>query len=211
MIWAESYGHPFLHYNVQNMCFLPIFFASFCGSLTCLAKHGYKEAMLQFTVVDLSPQCEVRLTAQYEYALLEKIPAAAELITLLATQIWRNPEEFETSLSSGSQMILRWRASSRTAGIATVRDSQQTLSLSMLVSGLDAEGDRLTLDAFQKHAVRELHDTGFEASFDLIELRQRPLIATVGLFVPQNEQDRWIFALADRCLAAVYFRKLGLA
>jgi hypothetical protein len=167
--------------------------------------------MKGFTAVDLSPQCEVRLTAQYEYALLEKIPGAAELISLLAGHVWRNPEEFETPLQQGSKLILRWRTSSQTAGIATVRDSQRTLSLSLVASGLDADGDHLTLDAFQRHAVRELHDTGFEPSFDLIELKQRPLIATIGLFVPADEKDRWVFALADRCFAAAYFRKLGLA
>src|SRR5580658_2431163 len=98
-----------------------------------------KPAMKGFTVVDLSPQCEVRLTAQYEYALLERIPDAAELIVLLATQIWRNPEEFEIPLDQGSKLILRWHASSQTAGIATVRNSERTLSLSLVVSGLDAD------------------------------------------------------------------------
>jgi hypothetical protein len=171
----------------------------------------YERTMSTFTVVDLSPQCDVRLTAQYEYPLLEKLPEAAELIVLLATWVWREPEEFETPLDEGGHLIFRWRASSQTAGIATVRDSHRTLSLSLVVSGLDADGDKLTLDAFQRYAVRELHDTGFEPAFDLIALKQRPLIATIGLFVPQDAKDRLMFGLADRCFAAAYFRTLGLA
>jgi hypothetical protein len=163
-----------------------------------------------FTVVDLSPQCEVRLTAQYEYALLERISGAAELIGLLASRIWRDPDEFEVPLEPSSNLILRWRASSQSAGIATIRTSTQTHSLSLIASGLDPDGDHLTLDAFQRHSFRELHDTGFEPSFDLIELKQRPLLATIGLIVPKNEQDRGVFALADRCFAAAYFRKQGL-
>jgi hypothetical protein len=164
-----------------------------------------------FTAVDLTPQCEVRLTAAYEYALLEKIPGALDLIGTFANQIWRNPEEFETSINPMSKLMLRWRASCPTAGIATVRSSDRALSLSLLASGLDPAADHLTLDAFQQHAVRELHDTGFEPSFELVELKQRPLVATIGLSVPQVEKDRWLFALADRCFAAAYFRKLGLA
>jgi hypothetical protein len=167
--------------------------------------------MRGFTAVDLSPQCEVRLTAEYEYSLLEKIPGAGDLITHLATHLWRSPDEFETPLHHGTKLILRWRASSQSAGIATIRNSKRALSLSLLASGLDPEGDQLTLDAFQNHAVRELHDTGFEPSFDLIKLKPRPLLATIGLFLPQSEADRWVFALADRCFAAAYFRKSGLA
>lgn len=164
-----------------------------------------------FTAVDLTPTCEVRSTVRYEYALLEKISGAMDLITLLATEVWRNPDEFEIPLAPNANLILRWRAVAATAGIATVRDSGRTLSLSLIASGLDVDADQITLEAFQRHIVRELHDTGFEASFDLVELRERPLLATLGLFVPQDENDRWVFALADRCFAAAYFRKLGLA
>jgi hypothetical protein len=167
--------------------------------------------MQGFTAVDLTPQCEVSLTANYEYSLLERIPGAVDIIALLAAEIWRNPEEFDVPLRQGSELRLRWRNTSQTAGIATVRNSSRTFSLSLVASGLDADGDHLTLDGFQRHIVRELHDTGFEPSFDLIELRQRPLVATIGLAIPQGEKDRWVFALADRCFAAAYFRKLGLA
>jgi hypothetical protein len=166
--------------------------------------------MREFTAVDLSPQCEVVSRAKYEYELLERIPQAAELIVVLATQVWRNPDEFETRLDPSLELVLRWRASSNTAGIATVRDSEHTLSLSLLVGGIDVDGDTITLEAFQRYAVRELHDTGYEPSFDLIGLKERPLLATVGMFMPKGEASRRLFALADRCFAAAYFRTLGL-
>jgi hypothetical protein len=165
-----------------------------------------------FTVVDLNAQCEVRLNALYEYSLLEKIDGATDLIAAFSGEIWRAPESFEQSLPrTENRLKLRWRASAESAGILTIRDSGKILSLSLLASGLNADADKLTLQAFQTHAVRELHDTGFEASFELTELQQRPLIATIGLFTPENQNDRWAFALADRCFAAAYFRFLQLA
>jgi hypothetical protein len=165
-----------------------------------------------FTVVDLTPQCEVRLQARYEYALLEQVDGASDLIAAFSAEIWRDPQEFETAIPrTQGRLNLRWRASAASAGIATIRDEGKILSLSLLASGLDSSADKLTLQAFQTHAVRELHDTGFEASFELIGLEQRPLIASIGLFQPQDQQDHWAFALADRCFAAAYFRYHRLA
>ena len=51
----------------------------------------------------------------------------------------------------------------------------------------------------------------FEPSFDLVRLSDRPLLATIGLIMPEDKSQQWDFALADRCFAAAYFRKLGLA
>jgi hypothetical protein len=82
--------------------------------------------------------------------------------------------------------------------------------LSLLASGIDPEADRLTLDAFQKHLLRELRDTGFEPAFALMDLKQRPLVATINFKSPTEPADQLLTALADRCFAAAYFRKLGL-
>jgi hypothetical protein len=167
-----------------------------------------------FTVVDLSPQCEIRLKAKYDYALLDQLEGAAALLGTLAGEIWRAPENFEVHLKSvpaDTSLTLRWAATSESSGVASLQDLHQTLSISMLASGLNADSDRLTLEAFQRFAVQELHDSGFEPSFQLLGIPQRPLLATVGLFPPAEPRDRWLFALADRCFAAVYFRRLGLA
>ncbi|HMB94936.1 MAG TPA: hypothetical protein VKK61_02745 [Tepidisphaeraceae bacterium] len=169
--------------------------------------------MRGFTVVDLSPQCEVKLREQYDYGLLEKIDGAIDLVAALSAEIWRSPDGFDITLPrTESRLKLRWRASAKTAGIATINDSDGgILSLSLLATGINPDADKLTLQAFQTHALRELHDTGFEASFELSELNQRPLIATVGLFMPTHASDRWTFALTDRCFAAAYFRYHQLA
>lgn len=167
--------------------------------------------MPTFAVVDLTAQCEVRQNALYEYELLERIEGAADLIGQCSAALWRDPEEFELMLSTpGSGLQLRWRASAPTAGIAVLRDRKRLLSFSLLMSGMMESADDLTLQAFQTHVVRELHDTGFEASFGLADIRQRPLLATMGLAVPEEPALRWLFGLSDRCLAAAYFRKLGL-
>lgn len=165
----------------------------------------------EFTVVDLTAQCEVRQTAPYAYELLEKIQGATDLIAVFSAEVWKNPQEFEVRFIPGDKMTLRWRACGEGAGIATIKDPQRTLSLSILASGINPQADEITLGTFQQHILRELHDTGFEPSFDLIGLKQRPLLATAGLFVPENKRQEWAFALADRCFAAAYFRRLGLA
>lgn len=165
--------------------------------------------MRGFTVVDLTPQCQVRSKARYEYELLEQVNGAAELLGDVTSLLANNPEAFEAKLADS--IFLRWRASSQTTGIAAVRDeSERTLSLSIVASGLEPESDHLTLTAFQDHAVRELRDGPYEPSFDLVNLPERPLLASIGLILPPV-QHRWPFALADRCFAAAYFRRLGLA
>jgi hypothetical protein len=167
--------------------------------------------MIGFTAVDLTPQCEVRQKTHYQYDLLAQIEGAIGLIALFSSHIWRDPQQFEISTIEECDLALRWVASGESAGIATLRDTRNMLSLSLLASGIDPEGDQITLEAYQNHVVHELHDTEFEPSFDLIHIWQRPLVATVGLTMPQDEKDRRIFALADRCFAAAYFRRLGLA
>ena len=83
--------------------------------------------------------------------------------------------------------------------------------LSLLVSGLQAQDDRTTLQAFQQHLVRELHGTPYEPAFTLLDLHERPLIATFNFRSPPSAADQTLAALLDRCFAAAYFRKLGLA
>ncbi|MGH7214792.1 MAG: hypothetical protein ACREIT_08510 [Tepidisphaeraceae bacterium] len=167
----------------------------------------------EFVVADLSVTGEVRLKADYRYDLLEQVEGATDLIAPITSVLWRSPEEFELSLPGASQrMRLRWRAVATGAGIATLRGhDDKLLSLSLLVSGQDPSADALTLEAFQSHLVRELHDTGFEPAFDLLQLTERPLVATINFEAPEAPGDRRLFALTDRCLAAAFFRKLGLA
>lgn len=164
-----------------------------------------------YTVVDMTPQCEIRSEELYEYQLLERIEGALDLIANFSAEIWRQPDEFEMSPKKGSDLRFRWCATSPTTGTATLKNAEKTLSLSLLASGLDEASDGLTLQAFQNHAVCELRDTQYEPAFDLMNLRARPVIVTVGLAIPNQNQDQAIFAMADRCFAAAYFRRLGLA
>jgi len=166
--------------------------------------------MRGFTAIDLTPQCEVCLEARYEYELLERIEGASELIGAFSGEIWKNSQTFDVKLLASNAMQLRWRALAKTAGIAVVSDGKRTLSISLLASGQDPDADSITLNAFQTHVVHNLKNTGFEPAFDLQEIWQRPLIATIGLFMPEGQVNRRIFALTDRCFAAAYFRRLGL-
>jgi hypothetical protein len=172
-----------------------------------------KEPPGTFVVADLNSRGELELKADYQYRLLEQVPGAAELIGTLSGFLWRSPDGFDESLpAGGSALAVRWRPSGPTAGIATLRgESDDLVSLTLLVCGLNEEQDRLTLQAFQQHLLRGLHDTGYEPAFALMDLRDRPLAATINFQPPPDDAARRAAALADRCFAAAYFRYHGLA
>ncbi len=163
-------------------------------------------------MADLNAQGEVLLESDYSYADLERFAYTLDLIVTCATWIWRSPEEFELSLPAAThrKLSLRWRACAPGAGIVTLRSGEMLASLSLLASGVSANGDSLTLKAFQQHLVRELHDTGFEPAFSILSLDQRPLLATVLFQAPAEREDHVSVAVTDRCFAAAFFRYLGL-
>src|SRR5687767_11097831 len=77
----------------------------------------------RFFVADLDLRGDLKATAEYRYEQLEQIPGAAELIIQFSTHLYRTPEEFEIPLDRRKpHLIYRWRASSETSGIATLRD-----------------------------------------------------------------------------------------
>ncbi len=149
---------------------------------------------------------------EYDYATLERIPRACDLIGRCSGELWKNPEQMEVALSDGGRTLLRWRATAGSAGVATVRRASGDLvSISLLAAGRDPEADKTTLGVLQQHLVRELRQTPFEPAFDLIELKQRPLLATMTFVAGSDQGEQMIEALADRSFAAAYFRYLGLA
>ena len=167
--------------------------------------------MRSFYVADLAVRGDLRALAEYRYAQLEQLTGALELIVHFAMHLYRSPQEFETELPHGRDLQYRWRASADTAGITTLRQDGNLASLGLLASGINPDADHLTLDAFQKHLLRELHGTPFEPAFGLSQATQRPLVAIVPFAPPAQRQDQLTVALADRCFAAAYFRTLNLA
>jgi hypothetical protein len=163
-----------------------------------------------FWVIDLTPTGEIRLRQDYEYQFLEKIPGAADLIALFSTRLWREPAQFDIALPGG-RLTLRWSACSDSAGIAVLRDGGELASLSLLLCGQDPDADAAVKKSLQLHLVRELHDTGYEPAFDLMSISDRPLLASIHFRPPTQPEDQQLFALADRCFAASYFQKMGLA
>jgi hypothetical protein len=166
--------------------------------------------MRSFWIVDLTANGEVRLKQEYEYRLLEEIPGAIDLITGFSTNLWRSPNEFVAHLPGG-HLQMRWRACSASTGIATLWYREELASLSVLLCGTERDHGADTLKPIQTHLLRELHDTGVEPAFDLMEIPERPLSATLNLRAPEEPGERLVFALSDRCFAASYFRMMGLA
>ena len=165
-----------------------------------------------FFVADFNSRGELRSKSPYTYEDLQYIAGADELITHFSASLWRSPDEFETPVPDGRDALtLRWRASAPTAGIATLRCHGELSSLSLLATGLNVDADRLTLEAFQRHQLRELHDSGIEPAFHLMDLTDRPLVATINFFDPADPALHPTAALLDRCFAASYFRFQQLA
>ena len=165
-----------------------------------------------FFVADLNAQGELQQMTEYDYATLERIPGAIDVISRCSSELWKSPDEMEVPLSDLGRTFVRWRSTAPSAGIATVRRAGGDLvSLSLLAAGQDAAADATTLDVLQKHLVRELRQTEYEPAFDLIHIKQRPLLATMTFAATSGDSEQMIEALADRCFAAAYFRYLGLA
>lgn len=170
------------------------------------------ERLRHFYVADVNPTGELQALAEYRYDQLVQIPGASDLIGTLSGAVWRSPREFEVPLhDERPRLVFRWRASAATAGVGTVWDGRTLASVSLLCSGLDDDADRITLDAYQRHLLHELRDTGYEPAFSLVHLRERPLLATIGFAAPADPADKILVALADRCFGAAFFRYLSLA
>lgn len=170
------------------------------------------QSLRRFFVADLEPSGDLRGVEEYTYGQLEQVPGAIELIAPLSAALWQSPEEFETPLRvDRPRLTLRWRRTAATAGVATVRSAGRLASLSLAASGLDADADRLTLEAYQLHLLHELRDTPHEPAFALMHLDQRPLLATIAFHSPPDPADQLLVALADRCFGAAFFRYLSLA
>jgi hypothetical protein len=168
--------------------------------------------MRRFFIADISATGELRALAEYRYEQLEQIPGASDLIGTLSGNVWRSPQEFEVALREERRhLVLRWRSTAATAGVATVWDRQSVASVALACSGLDDDADRITLDAYQRRLLHELRNTGYEPAFSLVHLRERPLLATMNFATPADPVDKLLVALADRCFAAAFFRYLSLA
>ena len=168
--------------------------------------------MREFLMADLNTRGELQFQQLYSYALLEQVPGAVDLIARFSSAIWREPQGDEVMVPCDDGAIgRRWLACAPTAGIASVRCGNDLSSLTLLASGIDTDSDLSTLKAYQSHLLHQLRDTEIEPAFALLELKSRPLAATINFRSPQSPQHRQIVALADQCFAAAYFRFHQLA
>jgi hypothetical protein len=183
-----------------------------CGfSLTGRRDIAYKPPMRVFFVADLTPQGELRDLTEYDYESMESIPGAADVIARCSGELWKSPLEMEMPLSDSQETWLRWKATADSSGLATVRcEPGELVSLSVLASGKDLRSDATTFAVLQQHLVLKLKQTPFEPAFDLVQLPQRPLVATMTFTTHGPAAEQQLQALADRSFAAAYFRFLGL-
>lgn len=163
--------------------------------------------MNHFCVADLNVHGELRTRQAYAYASLERLPGCRDLIADLASLLYRLPGGFDAPLANTDDLLtLRFAAIAPTAGIATLRTAGRVTSVSLVLTGLDAEADTITRSAYQRHLVRLHRDSGYEPAFDLLDLDDRPLVATLDFPAAETQPFAPAAAIADRCFAAAYFR-----
>ncbi|HEX8524239.1 MAG TPA: hypothetical protein VF669_18435 [Tepidisphaeraceae bacterium] len=170
-----------------------------------------EQRLKTFWVADLNVQGELSSQAEYTYDALDTVAGQTEMIPQFSAALWRDPDEFETKAPWAPSVTLRWAATAPTAGIATIRCGGELASVSLLCTGKDPNADRVTLEAYQRFLLQQLHGTQTEPAFALLELTKRPLVATINFLSPPEERERVTVALADRCFAASYFRYHQLA
>lgn len=164
-----------------------------------------------FWIADLKGNGELQLKACYSYSLLMQIPNCAELIGQLSGALWATPEAFIQTLTPlPESLTIRWQATADSAGLMSIRNGETLVSISVLASGKNDEFDSSTLGALQSHLTSALHGTEHEPAFSLVELTERPLVATINLASPVGDLPKQMAAVADRCFAASYFRYLGV-
>ena len=158
-----------------------------------------------FYVADLNALGELREITEYDSATLERIGPAAELIQQCADELAKNSDTFEAPLTAEGRTTLRWRTTGHGAGILTVRNGQQE-AVSVSVLAATEQTDAATFTVLQQHLVRQLRQTRHEPAFDLLQIKQRPLLATITFSCPDEPGQQMVRALADRAFAAAYFR-----
>src|ERR1700733_11335281 len=72
--------------------------------------YGKGLPMNVFFVADLNTQGELRQITEYDYATLERVPGASDLMGRCSGELWKNPDQMEVHLSDAGQTLLRWRA-----------------------------------------------------------------------------------------------------
>lgn len=77
--------------------------------------------MSPFFVADLNTRGELKRITPYDYASLERIAGASDLIGRCSGELWKSPEQMEVVLSDSGGTRLRWRSTAASAGVATVR------------------------------------------------------------------------------------------
>ena len=163
--------------------------------------------MPTFHVADLNALGELRQLTEYDSASLEAIPLASELISRCWQELSQNSDTFESPMCDDGKTSIRWRTTGKGAGILTVRNQAgDPVSISVLSSIY--QRDETTFAVLQQHLVRQLHQTRFEPAFDLMQIKERPLVATITLSCPDEPGQQMIRALADRAFAAAYFRHI---
>lgn len=134
---------------------------------------------------------------------VELRPAAVEVFRDL---LERHGEHFRVPLPVRGLEHLELHWDQYGAGApATFWSRGAPITTSALASGHDAADDWAVLAALHDLMLQFFRDSPFEPSFVLLDVAERPLLATLPIPAPTICPDIGIIADAETCLAAAFF------
>ena len=156
-----------------------------------------------FFHLTISPRGDIQRTRQFETELLVR-----KRVTLCARVLAQNGDEFRATLGELSTMDMELHWHSRTSGAATafLKRDRAVLCSFALAAGHSCQQDDHVMRWLQRELVSAIDDGRIEPSYDLLTIRQRPVLFSVPW--PKralSTRERLLVDDFATCLAAAFF------
>jgi hypothetical protein len=136
-------------------------------------------------------------------------PQGEAVCALIAEFLTNRPPEFRDKLAflKKGDFELDWSAVSGGVALASLYNEAQPATMSILLTGVDAEADTMMLDLFRDNVLRPVFDEAPEEQVNsLVNVPERPLLLQ-ALF-PISPEWTPTIQLLSTALASVYFRTI---
>ena len=136
-------------------------------------------------------------------------PQGEAVCALIAEFLINRPPEFRDKLSflKRGNLELDWSAVAGGVALASLFEEDKPAAMSILLTGLDPEADRMMLDLFRDNVLRPVFDSAPpEQVNELVDVSERPLLLQ-ALF-PISPEWAPTIQLLSTALASVYFRTI---
>jgi hypothetical protein len=139
------------------------------------------------------------------YDLQPTLEQGQAVCTLFGDFLAERPGEFRERLPflNNSDIELQWAAAAGGAAFAAFFGGGETLSMGVLLSGVNEESDALMIDALREHAAGPMLGEDAER---LLDSPERPLL--LQMHMPDQPERLPAVQLLSTALASVYFRAI---